>query len=60
MTNDRISALRKAVEASPDDVLLRLILAETLVAADETDSALDEYVVLLDHHGLPTDQFVPV
>ncbi|MFI5707349.1 AAA family ATPase [Kribbella sp. NPDC051620] len=60
MTNDRISALRKAVEASPDDVLLRLILAETLVAADETDSALDEYVVLLDQHGLPADQFVPV
>ncbi|MDX6264631.1 MAG: hypothetical protein QOH84_6319, partial [Kribbellaceae bacterium] len=60
MTNDRISALRKAVEASPDDVLLRLILAETLVAADETESALDEYVVLLDQHGLPTDQFVPV
>lgn len=60
MTDDRISALRKAVEASPDDVLLRLILAETLVAADETEPALDQYVVLLDQHGLPVDQLVPV
>ena len=60
MTNDRISALRKAVEASPDDVLLRLILAESLVAADETEPALDEYVVLLDQQGLPADQLVPV
>ncbi|WP_020384735.1 AAA family ATPase [Kribbella catacumbae] len=60
MTNDRISALRKAVEASPDDVLLRLILAESLVAAGDTEPALDEYVVLLDQQGLPVDQLVPV
>ena len=60
MTNDRISALRKAVEASPDDVLLRLILAESLVTAGETESALDEYVVLLDKQGLPADQLVTV
>ena len=52
MTNDRIAALRKAVEANPDDVLLRLVLAESLVAADETESALDQYVVLLDQQGL--------
>lgn len=60
MTNDRISALRKAVEASPDDVLLRLVLAETLVAAGETEPALDQYVVLLDQHGLPDDQLIVV
>ncbi|MEU4294188.1 AAA family ATPase [Kribbella sp. NPDC026596] len=60
MTNDRIAALRKAVEATPDDVLLRLVLAESLVNADATEEALDQYVVLLDQHGLPDDQFVPV
>jgi len=60
MTNDRIAALRKAVEASPDDVLLRLILAESLVAAGDTEPALDEYVVLIDQQGLPADQLVPV
>jgi AAA+ superfamily predicted ATPase len=60
MTNDRISALRKAVEASPDDVLLRLVLAETLVAAGEAEPALDQYVVLLDQQGLPDDQLVVV
>lgn len=60
MSNDRISALRKAVEASPDDVLLRLVLAESLVAAGETEPALDQYVVLLDQQGLPDDQLVVV
>ncbi|GAA1517809.1 tetratricopeptide repeat protein [Kribbella lupini] len=60
MTNDRISALRKAVEANPDDLLLRLVLAETLVAAEETEAALDQYVVLLDQQGLPEDQLVAV
>ena len=52
--------LRKAVEASPDDVLLRLVLAESLVAAGDIESALDQYVVLLDQQGLPDDQLVPV
>ncbi|GAA1647664.1 AAA family ATPase [Kribbella alba] len=60
MTDDRISALRKAVEANPDDVLLRLVLAESLVAAGETEPALDQYVVLLDQQGLPDDQLVVV
>ncbi|ONI73573.1 AAA family ATPase [Kribbella sp. ALI-6-A] len=60
MTNDRISALRKAVEANPDDVLLRLVLAETLVAAGETEAALDQYVVLLDQQGMPEDQLTVV
>ena len=60
MSNDRISALRKAVEASPDDLLLRLVLAESLVAAGETEPALDQYVVLLDQQGLPDDQLVVV
>ena len=60
MSNDRIDALRKAVDGNPDDVLLRLVLAESLVAAGETEEALDQYVVLLDQQGLPDDQFVPV
>jgi AAA+ superfamily predicted ATPase len=60
MTDDRIAALRKAVEASPDDDLLRLILAESLVNAEEIEAALDQYVVLLDQQGLPDDQLVTV
>ena len=60
MSNDRIEALRKAVDAAPDDVLLRLVLAESLATAGEIEEALDQYVVLLDQHGLPDDQFVPV
>ncbi|WUJ69419.1 tetratricopeptide repeat protein [Kribbella soli] len=60
MSNDRITALRKAVEASPDDVMLRLLLAESLATAGENEEALDQYVVLLDQQGLPDDQFVPV
>jgi AAA+ superfamily predicted ATPase len=60
MTGDRITALRKAVEASPEDVMLRLLLAESLAAAGENEEALDQYVVLLDQQGLPDDQFVPV
>jgi hypothetical protein len=60
MSNDRITALRKAVEASPDDVMLRLLLAESLVSDGDTEEALDQYVVLLDQQGLPDDQFVPV
>src|SRR4029453_7884818 len=60
VTNDRIPPLGKAVEANPEDVLLRLVLAESLVNAGTTEEALDQYVVLLDQHGLPDDQFVPV
>ncbi|QNE17441.1 tetratricopeptide repeat protein [Kribbella qitaiheensis] len=60
MTDDRISALRKAVETNPDDVLLRLVLAESLVTAGETEAALDQYVVLLDQQGVPDDQLVTV
>lgn len=58
--NERIDALRKAVDANPDDVLLRLVLAESLVSAEHTEEALDQYVVLLDKDGLPEDQLVPV
>ncbi|MFC9688490.1 tetratricopeptide repeat protein [Kribbella sp. NPDC056951] len=58
--NERIDALRKAVDANPDDVLLRLVLAESLVGAENTEEALDQYVVLLDKDGLPEDQLVPV
>jgi AAA+ superfamily predicted ATPase len=60
MTDDRIDDLRKAVEASPDDDLLRLILAESLVNAEEIEAALDQYVVLLDQQGLSDDQLVTV
>lgn len=57
---ERIDALRKAVDANPDDVLLRLVLAESLASAEHVEEALDQYVVLLDKDGLPEDQFVPV
>jgi SpoVK/Ycf46/Vps4 family AAA+-type ATPase len=60
MSADRIAALRKAVQATPDDDMLRLILAESLAAAGDTAGALDEYAVLLDRGALPAEQLVAV
>ena len=42
----RSDALRAAVERAPQDVVLRLLLAEALVVEDRADQALQEYLVL--------------
>ncbi len=49
MTNPLIAALTRAVDAAPDDVTLRLHLAELLVADGQQDSAIAHAAVALQH-----------
>jgi SpoVK/Ycf46/Vps4 family AAA+-type ATPase len=58
--SDRLEGLRAAVELSPDNHSLRLVLAEALAAEDEGEEALEHYEVLLDAGALPTDELVRV
>lgn len=51
--SDRVDALRSAVDARPDDPVLRLMLAEALTAADRDDEAVAEYERLLAAGTLP-------
>ncbi|HEX6787877.1 MAG TPA: tetratricopeptide repeat protein [Gaiellaceae bacterium] len=50
--SDRIDALRQALESSPDNPALRLMLAEALAAEGRRSEALDEYVTVHEEHGL--------
>jgi transitional endoplasmic reticulum ATPase len=56
----RIEALIRAVEASPDNHALRLVLAETLAGAGRTSDALAHYSRLLEGDGLPKEDVVAV
>ena len=56
--SDRLDALRAAVELSPDNHGLRLVLAESLVAAHEEAEALDHLTLLVDAMALPDEDFV--
>ena len=47
LVSDRVEALRAAVVAGPDNHVLRLLLAEALVAEDRGEEALAEYEHLL-------------
>ncbi|MFC4855777.1 tetratricopeptide repeat protein [Actinophytocola glycyrrhizae] len=47
MTNALIASMRRAVEAAPDDVELRLHLAELLVGAGKGDDAVTHLGVVL-------------
>ncbi len=60
MNSDRLDSLRRAVEASPDDDTLRLILAEALAADDDRDGALTQFEVLLQRGALPAESLVAV
>ena len=55
MTDERVLALRAAVDSDPTNHTLRLILAETLEAKGERAEALDEYERLLHAGALPED-----
>ncbi len=57
---DRLASLRRAVEASPDDAMLRLILAESLTAAGHRDEALGHYETLLQRGAVPPESLVTV
>lgn len=61
MSDDvRIEGLIRAVEASPDNHALRLVLAETLAEAGRTSDALAQYSQLLEGDGLPKEDVVAV
>lgn len=47
MSDNNIQNLREALKHSPDNAPLRLLLADTLLAADELDEAEGEYTLLL-------------
>jgi AAA+ superfamily predicted ATPase len=55
MSSDRIEALRQAVELSPENHALRLVLAEALQAEGELEDALQEYDTLLEEGELPAE-----
>ncbi|MGA5700001.1 ATP-binding protein [Peterkaempfera bronchialis] len=60
MSEERIESLRRAVEASPDDTMLRLILAEALLAADLGEQSLLHFEVLLQARALPAESLLQV
>jgi transitional endoplasmic reticulum ATPase len=60
MSDDRLEGLRAAVELSPDNHALRLVLAEALGAEGEAEEALEHYERLLEAGALPTDELVRV
>jgi thioredoxin-like negative regulator of GroEL len=45
--SDKLDGLRTAVEVSPENHALRLVLAEALEQAGEAQEALDHFAVLL-------------
>jgi SpoVK/Ycf46/Vps4 family AAA+-type ATPase len=53
--NERIESLRRALNSSPDDATLRLMLAEELARIDHRDEALQEYERLLRNRNLSGD-----
>jgi transitional endoplasmic reticulum ATPase len=58
MSAERLEGLRAAVELTPENHSLRLVLAETLGAEGHVAEALDHYAVLVDAGALPTDELV--
>jgi transitional endoplasmic reticulum ATPase len=56
--NDKLAGLRTAVEVSPENDALRLVLAETLVEEGEGAEALEHFERLLDDGNLPAETFV--
>src|SRR5919201_224286 len=53
--SDRIEGLRRALEATPDNHAVRLMLAETLVQEGAAEAALVEFEQLHADHALPPD-----
>lgn len=60
MSQERIESLRRAVEASPGDTMLRLILAEALLAGGEGEQSLHHFEVLLQAGALPSESLLQV
>lgn len=60
MSADRLEGLRSALEVSPDNHALRLVLAESLAAEGLTDEALVHFGTLLASGHLPPENLVAV
>jgi transitional endoplasmic reticulum ATPase len=58
VSGDQISALERALELSPDNHELRLLLADTLAAAARAGEALAHYEHLLENGSLPKERLV--
>jgi transitional endoplasmic reticulum ATPase len=58
MSPDQIEALSRALELTPDNHELRLLLADALAAAGRGGEALDHYELLLESGSLPKDRLV--
>jgi len=58
MSSDRVDALKKALQADPDNHTLRLLLAEALQAEGELDSAAKEFDILLTSGVLPKESMI--
>lgn len=55
MASDRIDGLRQALELTPENHALRLLLAESLAEVGRAPEAADEYRRLHEHGELPAD-----
>ena len=58
MSDERVDGLREALRVSPENHALRLLLAETLLAAGRADEALVEYEALLAAEALPPESLL--
>ena len=58
MSDDRVSALRTALEMSPDSHALRRMLAETLVGLGDHAGACNEYEALLNAGAIASDEWL--
>ena len=56
--SDKLDGLRTAVEVSPENHALRLVLAETLAQEGEAAEAVDHFEILLAGDHLPAESFV--
>jgi AAA+ superfamily predicted ATPase len=60
VSGDRLEGLRAALELTPDNHALRLVLAESLAGAGQDEEALEHYERLLADGALPAEELVRV
>jgi transitional endoplasmic reticulum ATPase len=58
VASERADGLRRALDLTPDNYALRLILAETLAAEGSAADAAIEYRTLLEHDAIPVEALV--
>jgi transitional endoplasmic reticulum ATPase len=58
VASDRIADLRRALELTPENHALRLLVAEALANEGRSAEALEEYRALHEHGEIPSDRLV--